>query len=262
MQNLIQGWHLTARYAYTLHLDGPALAWEYLRRNQSYQKDWEQCDQYPEAAKRWDLYFMEDPLLDAVEAQPAWLIDPDDLIRLTGHPGSAAAPFSIWDWPGHKRMTFDGKRFLFTVRVGTHDLRMALDETVYDGQPVAYLIPSDAHALTYLKAIERQRRLTESAPPPKPIAQARPNRISTMHMHCLQAIDGEFAGANHREIAEVLFGAERVSKEWGTDSELRVRIRHLLKRARDYKDGEYRRLLSKHASAVQGDFKKPPNLPL
>lgn len=28
-----QHWYPTAAYLYTLHLDGPALAWEYLRRN-------------------------------------------------------------------------------------------------------------------------------------------------------------------------------------------------------------------------------------
>ncbi|MCV6302477.1 transcriptional regulator domain-containing protein, partial [Pseudomonas aeruginosa] len=35
-----QHWYPTAAYLYTLHLDGPALAWEYLRRNPSYRRDW------------------------------------------------------------------------------------------------------------------------------------------------------------------------------------------------------------------------------
>ncbi len=33
-------WHPTAAYLYVLHLDGPALAWEYLRRNPDYRRDW------------------------------------------------------------------------------------------------------------------------------------------------------------------------------------------------------------------------------
>ena len=33
-------WYPTAAYLYTLHLDGPALAWEYLRRNPDYRRDW------------------------------------------------------------------------------------------------------------------------------------------------------------------------------------------------------------------------------
>lgn len=33
-------WRAAAAYFYTLDLDGPALAWEYLRRNAGYQADW------------------------------------------------------------------------------------------------------------------------------------------------------------------------------------------------------------------------------
>ena len=33
-------WYPTAAYLYTLHLDAPALAWEYLRRNPDYRRDW------------------------------------------------------------------------------------------------------------------------------------------------------------------------------------------------------------------------------
>lgn len=33
-------WRAAAAYLYTLDLDGPALAWEYLRRHVGYQADW------------------------------------------------------------------------------------------------------------------------------------------------------------------------------------------------------------------------------
>lgn len=33
-------WAVSAAYLYTLDLDGPALAWEYLRRHPRYQADW------------------------------------------------------------------------------------------------------------------------------------------------------------------------------------------------------------------------------
>ena len=36
----VEHWYPTAAYLYTLHLDGPALAWEYLRRNPDYRRDW------------------------------------------------------------------------------------------------------------------------------------------------------------------------------------------------------------------------------
>ncbi len=34
------GWRSRNNYQYILGLDGPLLAWEYLRRNPSYQMDW------------------------------------------------------------------------------------------------------------------------------------------------------------------------------------------------------------------------------
>lgn len=33
-------WAVSAAYLYTLDLDGPALAWEYLRRHPQYRVDW------------------------------------------------------------------------------------------------------------------------------------------------------------------------------------------------------------------------------
>ena len=33
-------WGVSAAYLYTLDLDGPALAWEYLRRHPQYRADW------------------------------------------------------------------------------------------------------------------------------------------------------------------------------------------------------------------------------
>lgn len=47
-------WYPTAAYLYMLHLDGPALAWEYLRRHPDYRRDWLRRRRRPEAAARWD----------------------------------------------------------------------------------------------------------------------------------------------------------------------------------------------------------------
>jgi len=65
-----------------------------------------------------------------------------------------------------------------------------------------------------------------------------------MHMRALQALDGAQAGASQREIASVLFGEEVVAARWGTDSELRAQVRHLIRRARAYMRGDYRRLVT------------------
>lgn len=47
-------WRAVAAYLYTLDLDGPALAWEYLRRNPAYRASWFGRRHRAEAA-RWGL---------------------------------------------------------------------------------------------------------------------------------------------------------------------------------------------------------------
>jgi hypothetical protein len=49
-------WRATAAYLYTLDLDGPALAWEYLRRNPDYRGSWCAGRSRAEAA-RWGLKY-------------------------------------------------------------------------------------------------------------------------------------------------------------------------------------------------------------
>ena len=44
-------WYPTAAYLYVLHLDGLALAWEYLRRHPDYRLDWLRRHRRPQAAQ-------------------------------------------------------------------------------------------------------------------------------------------------------------------------------------------------------------------
>lgn len=56
-------WQSQAAYFYTLDLDGPALAWEYLRRNPDYRADWAVRSRRRCAATagRWGLRFRGGP---------------------------------------------------------------------------------------------------------------------------------------------------------------------------------------------------------
>jgi hypothetical protein len=47
-------WGAAAAYLYTLDLDGPALAWEYLRRHTGYRANW-LIGQHRASARRWGL---------------------------------------------------------------------------------------------------------------------------------------------------------------------------------------------------------------
>jgi hypothetical protein len=59
MPNSNAPWTVNAAYLYVLHLDGPSLAWEYLRRNPAYQEEWRQCSERDsvKASESWGLQF-------------------------------------------------------------------------------------------------------------------------------------------------------------------------------------------------------------
>lgn len=234
------GWRPVAAYFYLLQLDGPGLAWEYLRRNSRYVDSWLRKRSSPKA-KYWGLRCLEDPALDARVAQPAWIEDPTNLTRLTIDSQSTADRFSFWKLPGRKRLAHDGSRLVLTARAGGRKLRVALEGGIHEGSPIAYLIPADAQASIRWRAIEYQRELL--AQKSCGAALAAPDRIALMHMRSIQALDGRHAGASQRAIAEILFGADEVDKRWLQDGELRAQVRHLLRRGEEHSQQQYLRLL-------------------
>lgn len=56
----------------------------------------------------------------------------------------------------------------------------------------------------------------------------------------LIALDGDLAGKSERQIAEDLFGRERVVAEWGSDSWMRSRVRRRLAKGRKLAASGYR----------------------
>jgi hypothetical protein len=60
----------------------------------------------------------------------------------------------------------------------------------------------------------------------------------------LVALDGRRASANHREVAELIFGMERVREAWsGRGGWLKERMRRALATGEKLRDGGYLRVL-------------------
>ena len=135
-------WYATAAYLYVLHLDGPALAWEYLRRHPDYRHDWLRRRRPPDAAGHWGLRLLEDPALDAWDAHPAWFPDHDAVVQLypDADPPPDALCFEFWKLPGHKHLIHDGKRLVLVARWPGCCLRFVLAPGLADGMAYAYAI--------------------------------------------------------------------------------------------------------------------------
>ena len=252
-----RSWLPVAAYLYVLNLDGPSLAWEYLRRNADYRRDYgrgERDSTY--FAEQWGLAFPENPDLDARMVQPVWRSAPDALVRVTADNDdetSDADHFSLWAIPGRKSLRYDGRRLLLTAALGAHVLRMALANDVCDGGSFAYVIRSGPRARARWQAVQQQLAKSQATEPARPYTvTVRPSRLALLHMRALQALDGVLAGASQRDIAMAIFGEQRVAEGWHADSELRAQTRHLIRRAEAFTRGDYRSLVTRGSSYAYG----------
>ncbi|WP_423196666.1 DUF2285 domain-containing protein [Cupriavidus sp. H19C3] len=254
-------WYPTAAYLYVLHLDGPALAWEYLRRHPDYQLDWLRRRRQPDAAHRWGLRLFEDPDLDARDAHPAWFPDHDGVLQVhpDADPPPGAGAFEFWNVPGRKHLVHDGKRLVLTAHWPGCCVRLALAPGLEDGMACLYAMRTCATPCARYRALAAGLDALSAAAGAVPAAtvRARPTTAALQELHTLQALDATLAGASLREVGEGLFGVDDVAG-WYSDGGLRARVRRLVQRGDALMRGGYRRLaqlppLEKGRSASSAD---------
>lgn len=234
-------WHATAAYLYALELDGPELAWEYLRRHPAYRTAWlgARRRQRTAIAQRWGLRVDLDPRTDARDVHPAWL-DAEDVMPHLRPANRRRMPhgpaFDLWDLPGRKGLLHGGSDLILSVQGTSHRLRVSLSPALTDGATCRLSVPlsGDVAAAALL-----QQALQGEHPAP---AAQRVSRLDLLHMRGLQALDASQAGCSQRRVAEALFGADAVVGRWHADSELRAQVRHILSRAKALMEGGYLRL--------------------
>ncbi|AMN47093.1 hypothetical protein ACG33_08285 [Steroidobacter denitrificans] len=239
-------WYPTAAYLYVLHLDGPALAWEYLRRNPDYRRDWLRRRRRPEAAHGWGLRLLEDPALDARDAHPAWFPDHDAVLQLypDADPPPDAHAFEFWRVPGWKHLIHDGRRLALVARWPGCCARLVLAPGLADGMAYLYTVRAcSAPCARYRAFAAELDKLTMAAvAAPRAAARSRPTPAALLELHTLQALDATLAGASLRETAVGLFGTDAVADGWHADGGLRSRVRRLVQRGQSLMRGGYRRL--------------------
>ena len=249
-------WHVGAAYLYILHLDGSALAWEYLRRNADYRRVWQRHRCRPphskdlkapqDSASPWGLRLLEDPTRDARDAQPDWFPDAAVVVQVGPDPDPPedAQVFHLWDWPGQKRLTHDGQRLVLSIDLIGHTLHLALSPALQDGMAFAYALRAGRQLCARWRSAAAELAMLDSVHAPCiAMCHSRPNRSALLHMHTLQALDGRLCGASHRQIAEIVWSDQLVAKDWHADGDLRARVRRLVRRGQLLAGGGYRDLL-------------------
>ncbi len=238
-------WLPMAAYLYALHLDGPGLAWEYLRRHPDYRRDWQCRRRRVEAACRWGLRLLEDPNLDAREAHPAWHSDPASvLLQADADPPPGASAFALWRLPGHKQLLLDGRRLLLAMHWPGRQMRLVVAPGLEDGMAYVYAVRGSSDGAEGARTLVAElAKLAAGADGASAAVSApRPTAAALLELHTLQTLDATLAGASSRQVAEGLFGADAVSEGWHADAGLRSRVRRLVRRGRALMHGGYRRL--------------------
>ena len=245
-------WTCWAAYVYALHLEPASRAWEYLRRNPCYARDWMRFRRgtSQRIAARWGLAVLIDPRLDARETSPVWAIWAPAPVRLVrdeypsaegrGAPGDH---FSIWHLAGRKSLLGDGADLQLILQSSPRSAQLHVADRLCAGDRFAYQIPAGAAQGAALRTVAAFHALHSVPSGGRQRLAERPGRTDLFHARALQVLDGLAAGASQRELATAIFGEAAVARGWRPDGALRAQVRYLIRRGRAMMAGEYQSLI-------------------
>ncbi|GGZ32596.1 DUF2285 domain-containing protein [Asticcacaulis endophyticus] len=240
-------WRSGRRYDFFDTLPANGLAWECLRRNEDYQKDFAEvqsdvCKDEParhDIANRWGLLSPPiDPECTAVDVPIYWAPDVDAgtvMLAKIAVP-DAGVPLAI----APRDLRQDTSVLYGTVGDGQNAIPLAVLPPADDTQPLSVVIPLTEDVPDRLVGITRLWLILKGLPAPdRRITPDRRRRLQLM----LRACDGRKAGATHREIAEAIYGKARIDDELWKTSSLRFSTARLVTEGMRMIHGGYRDLL-------------------
>ena len=203
------------------------------------------------SARRWQpterpldgVYdFAVDPQIEAVSADLHWLpaVDPRVVRLLADTTGTATFALPT-EAARIERVANDGRYLLLGPRADV-SAALVLPITTPE-QPLMALLPLDLDTPQRVDALLRLWRRIVGRPPQASSDGLSPARRKRLVMS-LRAVDARRAGADRREIAEVLFGADTVPEGAAFDDHhLRSRTSRLIRDGLAMIAGGYRKLL-------------------
>lgn len=222
-----------------------ALAWEYLRRNPDYARDFARADALPPMsadaiALTWGLRFRGRSELARHATPVFWSArEATEVLILVELPlGFAATSAAQLPKPSAERLADDGHHFL----IRDPPAQLLLPDDQNSDTSLGVVLPLDdslPDRIAAAMAFWRRMRGLGGTASMSPTPQRRTRLILG-----LRALDGRAEGASYREIASALFGPENVpaGRAWKTH-DLRSRTLRLVSDATALMRGGYRKLL-------------------
>lgn len=208
-----------------------------------------------------DCDFFENPEHDARDALPFWQPDPDIALSAVSDedPDGTSPIFDPWCFPGSKALGHDGCRLALKLTRHGRSWHVHIAATLDAAGPFTFAVAPDERAGARLR--EAKDMLATIAGRDAGIVGRRGSAEPVITMQSLQALDGHLAGGSERDIAIAIFGEHVVKEKWHSDSELRAKVRYLIRRGRILMNGGYRRLLWGAAARRTGEFSMPAGHP-
>ncbi len=243
----VADWRSAADYVRHQHYDRAGFAWEIVRRNDDYGRDYERVGRMAPTdaaaadrfAQRWGLRFGADPTLD-IEQQPIFWLPRALATTLQVQPARQDLTFDPLDLD----QTFsDAARDGNDVIISRRSVRHHLHLDGYQGGAMAIVLPLDRlferRVLAALRLWRALRGLNPGADPAPLSHYARDQLVLVIRL-----LDAEHSGASEREMARVVLNTlARTRREW-IASEVRARLKRLLRRGHTLLEGGYLRLLN------------------
>ncbi len=227
-------WQDARAYAWLAGADRACFAWEWLRRNAHYRRDWRDAG----AAFRFGLVRCEDPELDARVALPLWRAGCDpavlqgviaDRVRAGGMVVKGAVAFDFATLKPMPRLIVDGEVEHIRIGDGRHAVRIDLRGAGFLDTPVVIVwhLVGVTGLQPSLRALRRLSSLCRGA-----CVWPGEERRAGRWILALRAHDAIAAGASHQDIARCFFAPLIVSRRWRVDApSIRLRVQRLVRSA-------------------------------
>lgn len=252
-------------YDYAQCLDRPGWAWEFLRRNEYYRRDWRTSHaglprpirhvsgaiymrlrrRFPRA-EAWGLVCFEDPSKAADIAHVFW--HPDAIARIvrcssSDEPHPKNPPIDLASFYGERRILALGNVEYLMVRDCQQSARLTIEgpSLLTGPRALTFNIEGLERVSSAMETLQILARLREKM-------RAPPTDWSQTELRlreCLVALDGHLESRTYRDIAEVLYGSDRVSETWTGDTRfMKDKVRRAVERGVALMNGGYRKLLT------------------
>lgn len=251
-------------YGYTRELDRTGWAWEFLRRNEDYRMD---CRMnragHPVAirhmsgatiyrprrrflaAETWGLVLFANPDKTALEADIFWLPNLTTYAaRCHARPANDNVNdiLSLASFRGRRAVLagFDAEQIVFQGDRKSASLIVQKGSLLFGNGSVTFFHDGLSSLSRHYDTLKILNQLASDPAGPAP-TQSLPD---SKYRDYLVALDGRLDGRSYRDIAEVLYGPDRVGAYWTDDTRgLKSRIRRAVESGLSLMKGGYRELL-------------------